>query len=176
MCMFFFYENIALILHLKYTIQLLFQLKIKENSPKAPAKGRYPAIADVALCVARKTILWSLGLFSISCSGRLTGRVVGGAAFLICSLTLCPRVEKYSLPSLPPVLIWQCKPSNFMFSCPFIHNSLSLGKKKKSIFVHKSFLLGAGSEEWKGLRNIVSVYRSSYKAANLLGPQRGWDD
>lgn len=42
---------------------------------------------------------------------------------------LCPGVETCGLPSLPPVLIWQYKPFNFMFSCPFIHNSLSLGEK-----------------------------------------------
>lgn len=68
---------------------------------------------------------------------------------------LCPGVETCGLPSLLPVLIWQYKPFNFMFSCPFIHNSLSLGKK--SIFVPSHFFWGLGSEEWKGLRNNLSL-------------------
>lgn len=139
MCVVFFYENITLILHLKYTIQLLFQLKIKETPPKVPANSRHLSIVNT-VCSQKdhSEITWFISHYLLR-EDWLQGSEV--LDFWFVPSPLCPGVEKYGLLSLPPVLIWQYKPFNFMFSCPSIHNSLSLGEK--SIFVPKSFLLGA---------------------------------
>lgn len=80
----------------------------------------------------------------------------------------------WPLRSLPSVLVWRCKPFDFMFRCPFILNCWSLGKEI-NICPQAIPFWGPVSKEEKDWR-ILLASATACKAANLVGQRRLSDD